>query len=295
LALGRLEQAAAIDPNYLPAICGIADLHISMAMRRYDLPRRAGARAVQAAEGVLIGFPEAAGTLGVLGFAREVIGGRPEGADLLERAVPLSPKVWLLPFYRGWARAGRGAFTDAIADFEEALRLSPMDPGLAGPFGYVLLCAGEADRALRFLRDAVAALPLTTTVHGVLAIVASVVGRHDEAVAHAERAMHLGEGSPIFGPVLAYALARAGRFEAATAALETLLSRGGLGPPPSLLAPAELVLTTPERALATLARAEEEGCPYRHLARFDLRLNGVRTASQAAGGHVKERHLIGGN
>jgi transcriptional regulator HilA, main transcriptional regulator of SPI1 len=278
LALSRLEQAAGVDPNYLPAISAIADVHISIAMRRYDMPRHAGAQAVRAAESVLARFPESGAPLAVLGFAQAVIDGRPEGLELLDRAVRLGPEAWLVRFYRGWTRAGHGAFAQAIADFEEALRLSPMDPGLAAPFGYVLLCAGETDRALRFLHEAVKALPLTTTVHGVLAIVASVAERHEDAIAHAEQAMLLGESSPIFGPVLAYALARAGRVEAGAAQLDSLLARDGLGPPPALLAPAEFALGRPERARVALTRAEEEGCPYRHLARFDPRLAGLDEA-----------------
>ena len=272
LALDRLEQAAIVDPYYLPAISAIADVHISLAMRRYAMPRHAGARAVQAAEVVLARFPESGAAVAVQGFVQAVIEGRPEGLDLLDRAVRLSPEAWIVRFYRGWTLAGSGAFPDAIADFEEAMRLSPMDPGLAAPFGFVLLCAGETNRAYHFLQDAVTALPLTSTVHGALAMVASVAGRHEEAIAHGKQAMMQGESSPIFGPVLSYALARAGYVEAAAVQLASEMSNAGLGPPPSLLAPAEHALGRATLARAALARADEEGCPYRHLARFDPRL-----------------------
>ena len=152
-----------------------------------------------------------------------------------------------------------------------------MDPGLAAPFGFVLLCAGETNRAYHFLQDAVTALPLTSTVHGALAMVASVAGRHEEAIAHGKQAMMQGESSPIFGPVLSYALARAGYVEAAAVQLASHMSNAGLGPPPPCWHPPNMHSgaqrwhgrrsrgRTRRVALIAISRASTQG--WRHLTR----------------------------
>ncbi|MCZ0961098.1 winged helix-turn-helix domain-containing protein [Paracoccus benzoatiresistens] len=281
MAQERLGKSVAIDPNYLPALTAIGDLHIASAMRRYDHPRLAGQRAAAVACDTIKRFPEAGGAKAILGFSLAVIEGKDEGFALLDDAVRLDPEGWLIRFYRGWALGGIGRFDEALADMVAGLRLSPMNPGLIGAYGHVLFCAGRAQDALAVLREAVQVLPLTTTVHAALAEVAGWLSLHDEALAHGRLTETLSEGSSSLSGVFAYALARAGRTDEAHETIERFTSSGDLGPIPSLIAPVYLALGHPNLAKAALARAEEEGCTFRHLARWDPRLSNRPSSGDA--------------
>ncbi|MDQ1901630.1 winged helix-turn-helix domain-containing protein [Paracoccus sp. WLY502] len=275
MARERLGKAIEVDPNYLPALTAMADLHVTCAMRRYELPRHAGARAAAVASDTLERFPEAAGAKAVLGFVRTVVEGEVNGVALLNEAVQHEPEGWIIRFYRGWALGGLGRFDEAVADMEEGLRLSPMNPGLVGgAFGHVLFCARRTQEALTLLREATPILPLTTTVHAVFTEVASWLGLHEEALAHGRATEELSEGASSLSVVLADALARAGRPDEARATLDRLAKQGDLGPVPSFVAAVQLALGHRDMARAALAQADEEGCTYRHLARWDPRLSG---------------------
>jgi DNA-binding winged helix-turn-helix (wHTH) protein/Flp pilus assembly protein TadD len=271
-ALSRLERAIEIDPNYLPALSAIADVHVTRAMRRHELPRAAGQRAVAAAENALGRYPDAAGPLSVRGFVRAAIEGDLQGLKDLDDAVAIDPGSWLARFYRAWVWTGLGRADEAVADLETALGLGPMNPGLVGPAGYLLFCCGQEDRALDILRVGLDQLPLSDTLHAALSAVLSWRNEHEAAIEHGRQAERFAGDNPSLATLHIYALARSGSADEAARRLDDLVGSGN-GPAPSMLAPVYAVLGRPEDTRAALRRAEDEGCPYRHVVLYDRRLS----------------------
>ena len=273
-ALSRLERAVEFDPNFLPALTTIADLHVSRAMRRHELPRAAGQRALAAAEHALTRYPAAAGPIAVRGFVRATIEGDPSGLKDLDEAVAIEPDSWLLRFYRAWVLTGLGRHDDAGEDLEAALLVGPMNPGLIGAAGYLLFCCGKEERALEVLLEGLTHLPMTDTLHASLSAILSWRNDHEAAIAHGRQPELMTGDNPTLAALLPYALARAGAVDDAMREIESLMGKGN-GPAPSLLAPVYLALGLPDEARAELLRAGHEGCPYRHVVRYEPRLGGL--------------------
>jgi DNA-binding winged helix-turn-helix (wHTH) protein/Flp pilus assembly protein TadD len=274
MALSRLERAVEIDPNYLPALSAIADLQVTRALRRHELPRAAGERAIAAAEHALRRYPEAVGPMSVHGFVRAAIEGDTAGLKELDDAVVMDAGNWLVRFYRAWVLTGLGRHDDAGADLEAALAIGPMNPGLVGAAGYLLFCCGREDRALEVLREGLTHLPLTDTLHAALSAILSWRNDHEAAIEHGRQAECITGDNPSLATLRLYALARVGAVDEAMRGIKSLLGRGN-GPAPSLLAPVHLALGFPDDARAELLRAEREGCPYRQVIRYDPRLEGL--------------------
>ena len=103
-------------------------------------------------------------------------------------------------------------------------------------------------------------------------MLASWLNHHDEAIAAGWRVTEALDGSPSKAVAYPYALARAGLREEASKALAAITRDDTMPPAPMLLAPVLLEIGETERAEAALLSAEEEGCAYRHLGRYDPRL-----------------------
>ena len=132
--------------------------------------------------------------LGSAGMAvARILGDLDYGASLIDRALALNPNLVTVWIASGWVRAWRGEPEAAVAHFERAMRLSPVDPQM------FVMEAGIG------------------TAH-------FIAGRLDDAATCAERAM---KGSTDYGPALRIAAAShalAGRGDDAKRALSRLRS-----------------------------------------------------------------------
>lgn len=157
VATGYFERATRLDPNFASAFAALSfTSYQSAAMRWAPDPGVAVAQAQAQAERSLDLDP-------LDPFANLAEGrlflllNRPEdGRPWLERSVQLSPSYAKGYYSRGFAAMLAGRADDCLADMDHAIELSPLDP---------MLCAMQACKAVALL----------------------VAGRHDEAVAWANR------------------------------------------------------------------------------------------------------------
>jgi DNA-binding winged helix-turn-helix (wHTH) protein len=271
MALGEraLRQALELDAGCLAASRMLAHLYASEAMRGYRVPRAAGALAREAAQTTLAQAPDDVEALAVDGWVRVTIEGDAEGLAALDEAQARSPENRMVLFYRGWALAARGRPLAGAASIAEALALQPLAPGIAAALGYMRFCAGDSVRALEGLRRAAEDMPVNHIIFATLGLVAASRGADAEALAAAERACKLSDRIGIDLIVLAGVLAQAGRHEAAAVLAE--FEAAGKPAPPTQVAALYVTLGRLDDARQMLARATEEGCPYRLLARHDPR------------------------
>lgn len=267
----RIDQAIALDPTYVPAHQLKGHALIAWALHRYSAPRQTGTELLEVSERLLSLLPSSGDGLAVRGFASAVIFGEADGIEVLDHAVAREPENWLIRLYRAWALAGRGDFGRARADLDVAWGRNPGGTGLVGTYAYLTFCAGEPEAALAVVRSAGDTIRFMASAQSAHAIAASWLGHHDEAERAGRRAAELLEGSPTMAASLVYVLARAGKMPESRQLLDRI-EGGDVGAAPSMLAPAYLALAETGRVSDALRLAEDEGCVYRHLVKFDPRM-----------------------
>jgi len=218
-----------------------------------------------------------------------------EGLNALATAERQDPHTPGLHAMRGALLDAAWRFGEAGAAFDAALRLSPRDPDTLAQHGRHLLLVGDAEGAVRQLRQALAlsphALPLGTTLARALV----QAGRGEEAVAQADRvvaehpgsllatafglamraqvaptpalaapAWRLIEGAdvpPFAWTVLCFVLSRVGAAEAALDIADAALLCSATSAGEATLYAAPLAaLGAYDRAAALLRRGCDEGC-----------------------------------
>jgi len=99
----------------------------------------------------------------------------------------------------GWCKFLTGSVEDVIPDFEQAIRLSPNEPGIAvwqGRLGIVELLQSHTDQALTWLERANLANPRLPFVHAYLAAALALKGETERSRAELAEAQRL---SPTYG------------------------------------------------------------------------------------------------
>src|SRR6185436_4481864 len=131
------------------------------------------------------------------------------------------PGVALVHNNLGMALAEQGKFDEAIAQYTEAMRLSPGDPEPHLLLAKACLAQGKTEKAIEHFRNGLALNPqhakgLTEFARVLATHENSSIRNGAEAVRLAERAVEITAGQqPMALDVLAMAYAEVGRFDAA--------------------------------------------------------------------------------
>jgi serine/threonine-protein kinase len=255
------EQALARDPCCAPAHAGIADALMVMALNDQEptlaVMPRARASARKALE-LRPSWPEA---LASLGCVKSIFDWDWEdGARDLEESIrrqPGSPTAHYLYGIVNLAPCGR--WMEAIRSLQAALRLDPVSPILLRDLGLVHFMRRAWDEAEAAWREAEELAP---GFHGCLYWRGRLEierGNFDGAIAALEARAAAGAANTRVLATLAYAWARSGAAERATAILENLEARAkGRRVPPLDFATVRLGLGQWEQALDWLEKACEE-------------------------------------
>jgi len=269
LAIRAAERAVELDPACGEGWALIAEIGVWQAIDRHSQPRAAAELVRHAAARALAIDPADATALGARGWCEAAIDGNPAGLVDCARAVKLEPANWLLRVWHGWCLAAMGRLEHGASEAQAAIRLNPFAPGPRTLLGYLLFCCGRLNDARDAMAEAaeyVHGYPLSL---GVTVLVKSWQGEHQDAIETARRAC---EHTPAARLFLVDVLARASRVEEARREMSAAVDLAGNPIPPSLIAPVLLALEGRESALAALAEAEIQGCPYRGIVRHDPRL-----------------------
>lgn len=221
--------------------------------------------------------PDFPAALSVLGWARATLLSRPEdGLAMLDQAVAREPGNCRARAFRSWTLARLDRLDDAIRETEAGLRVVPHDRGHLSMRAWLELCLGNIDACAALADEGLRLRPDASYLQAVLAIVASLSDRHEEAEATARAALQRFQGHPILQAVLAYVLARAGHQSAAESALAEAHDGDQVAPPHLFTAAVQLALGNPEDAAQTLRRGRDEGCPWFAFAPYDPRLSALQ-------------------
>lgn len=187
-AEGLLRRAVALDPTYGDALAALAECLVRMVVNGWAADKQASiAEACTLAGRALTADPDNASVLAVAAWAYSTVGVRFEQSlDLANRALALHPNSVHVRSFCGWVFHYMGDSLRAIEQFEEARRLSPVDPkgyfpmlGLAAAHFF----AGHFDETVTLTGRVLAEVPTHNVARRYRASALAHLGRLDEAKA----------------------------------------------------------------------------------------------------------------
>jgi adenylate cyclase len=185
-AVRQLERALEIDPSYAPAAglaarCRIYQVSQGWARRTPELEAvvvRLARRAIDTGKD----DPDA---LYMAGQAiAQYSGDHKAGAAAVERALVLNPNAAHAWNQRGWVHLFLDEADPAIAAFERASRLSPLDPlgwWIKGGLARAHLTAGRYEEAMRWVDQTILEHPRWTPALWTKVVLCELMERHNEA------------------------------------------------------------------------------------------------------------------
>lgn len=219
------EQAAAIDPEWPLAWCGLADAYALRADYGYTTPEESMPAARKAAETAVRLDPSLGEAWNSLAFIRSMYDWEWEDAErMYRRAIELKPGYALAHLWYGIDfLASLSRFDEALREVDIGVSLDPLSPSMMTARGLVFMFAGDYDHARRQFNEIVEQYPLSWRPWGNLARLHSVAGEYREAIELFEKARTLGGSEPALLGALGQTYALAGREQEAREALEQLI------------------------------------------------------------------------
>lgn len=221
-AIGLFEQAIGEDPNYALAYIGLTDCYLIIGVysgihASETLPpaKAAATRALEIDES----SAEAHATMGHFYF-RALQWHEAEWE--IKRALKLNPNhttahLWSAEIFRA-----RRNFDKAMDELKRAQPLDPLSPVFDTLVGLAHFNLGNLDAAFKKWRDVLEIAPNFIMTHFYLTDAYLKIGRDEEAIAEAQKAVDLSCRGSLFLGNLGYAYALAGKLTEALAIIEEL-------------------------------------------------------------------------
>jgi adenylate cyclase len=201
-ALEFLTQAIELDPSFAPALAFAAWCYEQRLTRGWNTVCKDDSdNAIKLARAALATGSDDANAIGIAGFVLLMIGGEYEmGLSAIRRAAESNPNNVLILSHAGFVYCMAGDLQEAIACFQRARRLSPIDPGafffLTGE-AKALLLSGRYSEAAELARRAVATYDCWDTTYWYLAAAYGHLGQANEASKAVAKILSLSPGATI--------------------------------------------------------------------------------------------------
>jgi TolB-like protein len=185
-ARSLFEKAIQLDPNFAPAYGAAAWCYFWRKANGWmvDGPHDVAEGVRLARRAVELGRDDAVALTRAGHALAHLDGDLDAGIALLDRAVMLNPNLATAWFLGGYLRIWHGETDSAIAHFERAMRLSPLDPEtyrMQAGLAMAHLFAGRIDEASSWAEKAYLGLPSFLLVTAIVAASHALAGRIDEA------------------------------------------------------------------------------------------------------------------
>ena len=267
------EQAHQADATFAAPLIALAGCRQYQIIRGYIAPGIGRKLAMEACRGALAIQPGDMTARAILAWLKGSIPGNVSAGLLeVEDLLEISPLQADIHCHHSMLLRAAGKLDAAVDAAGRAVELDPYSSMFLHMLNWALFFAGRVEEAIESERQIVAEAPWLEIAQGSIAVFASYLGHHAEAIKAARKALALSKGNPSIGSALSYALARAGRCEEAASYLERFREHGPERVASIHGAAAYLALNNYDRAGEFLRNAATEGCPLFNLARFDPRI-----------------------
>lgn len=233
------RRAIEIDPLYPPGYAGLATAYDLMGFFGMAAPDDCFPRARVAANRSIELDPSWAP--GYTALAYEVLYYEWDfrrAEDLFRKAIELDPQYAVAPLWYANLLVFERRFEEANTFVARAQALDPLSSIATMSLGWVAMFQKNAEGALHEYQKASHFDPEFHVAHWMSSWCLSALGRHDEAVAQAAKAIEVSKGLLICYPTLARAHALAGRADEARRVLADLESKS----PPRFVEPLEVAI-----------------------------------------------------
>jgi tetratricopeptide (TPR) repeat protein len=203
-----------------------------------------------------------------------------EAISILNSALADEGEDWVALSIRGWMNVGAGRLSEALADFERAMRVSPLEPDALAPYAWALFCSSGASEALSFAETTLQKRPDRPGLLLILATAALVVGDTARAQAAASHAIALTHRQPFALAAAAWIYASLNKRRKAIELIAEAEASPDQKSPLSIIAPAYLALGDHRRALRLFEQAATEREPGIFFASVDPRLVALKQQIQ---------------
>ena len=206
------ERAIERDSDYALAYAGIAEAYVHLVYFGRLQPRDLYSKAKEAAEKALRIDEQIAEAYAMRAVVRLVYDFDWTGSEQdFKRAIEINPSS--VSAYRWYATTylcAAGRPEEAIAETKKALELAPLSPGESNNVGWGYYFARQYDEAIEQLSRTLERDPNDPGAHWILELTYVRKSMYEEALAHGQKAVTYGEGSPVYLANLGHAHAMAG-------------------------------------------------------------------------------------
>ncbi|MFO1107829.1 MAG: tetratricopeptide repeat protein [Bradyrhizobium sp.] len=185
-AIRLLDRALEIDPRYSAAASLAILCHTLNLLNRWTVDGQQDVNeAIRLSKLVLSVDENDPETLACVGWAKAyILRDTPAAAEMVDRAVALNPNSAIAWSYRGFVYIYAGMSEEALHSYEQAMRLSPLDPmrfGIDAMIGIAQLGVGRFEQALNAARKSISKHASFLPAYLCLASALAHLGRREEA------------------------------------------------------------------------------------------------------------------
>lgn len=279
-ALQFFEQAVQKDPNYAPALAGVADANAVLGFYDYLRPVDAFPKAEAAAQQAIALDPTLAAPHATLGYAALYYHwDLAKGEAAFRRSIELDGDYATAHQWYGNLLAAAGRFDEAVREMQRAQQIDPLSLIARAAEGWVHWHAGNDSLALARFREVLAQSPDYQVALNWQGMAYLAVDSIAPAIAAHRRLLALADSSGLNIATLAHTLAVAGQREEAMRLLRILLARDAAGSyvPSYEVAKVYVALDLPADALSWLEKARAQRSHSLVFLRVDPQFASLRT------------------
>ena len=222
-AIEHFEHVVALDPNFAPAFAGLADVYNLLPTYHWAEPDPSFAKAREFTDRAIELDPES-----VEGITSRAWYNHVYALDAIQseqdfrRAIELDPNYVIARSWYAIMLQQAGRLDEARAQLDIALEIDPNDLIARMIRGIWHYSSRDAEEATRWFEGVLQASPNHVASLFLSVEASSWAGKHEEALAYAQRILAVDELNPSYQAIMAFALAQLGREAQARAMLSEI-------------------------------------------------------------------------
>jgi TolB-like protein/DNA-binding winged helix-turn-helix (wHTH) protein/Tfp pilus assembly protein PilF len=278
-AVGLLEEAITIDPNYARAYAALANCLQLIGFYEYLPPSEAYPKAEEAARKAMsLDKSNAEAHVAMLSaltdYEHDWVGAERE----FSATVAIDPNYAAAYQYYGFALLGMGRGEEAVAVTKRAQELDPVSPSVQTSLAWALFLMRRNEESARECKRALELYPDFIPAHQLLGLVYGQMDDGKAALAELSEAEALERDNPVTLILMTFELARSGKKVEARQALQGALARpGGSVVPDYYIAATWAEIGDKTKALDSLKRADQHHSNWLIYLPYDPRFDPLRS------------------